>query len=103
MDSNQFVVIFRTSKMFSKSGPLDPLFIAEIIKKYKKSQTHFNKLLFYISEHFGNPKFENVRSPEGTQNVFVGPQQLVLTIVLNKKKRKIGWWNLDKPSKSCNH
>ena len=50
--SNTFWIIFETSKMFTKSGPLKPVFITRKYEKCKKlSFTYY----FYISQHLGKP------------------------------------------------
>ena len=71
MDSNTFWIIFETSNIFTKSGPLHPLFITKHFRKYKtnpqKSLTiiifaylNISKIqIFKNLEFAGHQKFEN--------------------------------------------
>ena len=50
MDCNILLDIFGTSKISTKSGPLDPLFITEYVTEYKQIQHYFEYIMFaYIN------------------------------------------------------
>ena len=50
-------VIVGASKISTKVGPLDPLFITKIFRNIQENpRSCFEKYHFYISQHLGNPK-----------------------------------------------
>ena len=61
--SDTFWIMSGTSKKATKSGPVDPVFITTTLQQIQeKSQTSLNTLSLHItiSQHFGNPFFQNV-------------------------------------------
>ena len=59
MDSNTFWMISVTSKMFTKSGPFHPIFHAEMLQIIQENYGIITEILFFISQHFGNPIFSD--------------------------------------------
>ena len=56
--SNIFWDSFRTSKISTKSGPLDPLFITKTLQQIQEKTNHFEKhyfYYFYTSQIYGSP------------------------------------------------
>ena len=60
MDSNTFWMISGTTNIFTKSGPVDPVFITKMLHTIKEElREHLLNILFSVSQHFGNPDFQD--------------------------------------------
>ena len=66
-----------------KSGPVDPVFITKIPHEYKKTYGIILDKYFFISQHFGDPKFPEFPTLQHIKNAelvflkkLVGPKQL---------------------------
>ena len=93
MDSNNVFVMFGTFKSLTKYGPLDPLFIAEVLYKIQEQiPNHFEHIIFAYINMLGIQKSENFGKPWGRgtnigSDLCVGPIQFLVSIVLNKKRK----------------
>ena len=64
VDSNHFFCHVGNFQDFTKSGPMDPIFITKkCFSNTQKIPTHFKTYNFYISQHLGNQVFEHVGKP----------------------------------------
>ena len=85
MDANNMFNILGTFQIVTNSGPLDPLFIAEILQGIQEQSESCSKLFFLrISQHFGHPWAHKL------EIILVGPTQLAVSFVLKKKNGKYG-------------
>ena len=70
MDSNTFWMISGTTKIFTKSGPVDPVFRTNMLQRIQEKRwTHLQNILFSVSQHVGNPKNPSFSTLPDLRNV----------------------------------
>ena len=97
-----FWTILELSNSFTNLCTFHPLLIAEILCKYKKSPNHFkNKIFLHISTVRKSNNLGMLGKPERHWTNVRWVRNSLQSRSFSKK-RKIGWWNLDKSWKSWN-
>ena len=83
-----FWIIFGTSNIFTRSGPLHPVFITKIHKKYKRHETSLTHIIFHISTFWKSTISRFFTLPDIKQ------VELMFSCFVFE------WWNLDISLKS---
>ena len=89
MDSNTFVVIFGSFRISTKSGPLDRLFIAEILLKISDDPESLKIVFLHISFLGKSNKLKSLESRGGDTTMgFFGGSKTIFNLDHFEWKRK---------------